>query len=142
MPEARRRDLAEIARRHGVPIVEDDIMRLLREEAPPPIATFAPELTYYITSLSKTVAPGLRIGFVATPPGATGRVSDAVRATCWMAPPLTVEVGARWIETGAAERLLADRRRESASRRARMLERLGPRPRGCPPGRREMWGRR
>jgi len=139
MTEARRRAIAEVARRHGVAIVEDDIMRLLVETAPAPIAAFAPELTYHVTSLSKTVAPGLRIGFVAGPEGSAERLAAAVRATCWMTPPLSVEIGARWIADGTALRILGTRRREVAARRARVVAALGARAAACPEGSLHLW---
>ena len=40
---------------------------LLPEERPGPIAALAPERSYYLTSTSKTLAPGLRIAYVAAP---------------------------------------------------------------------------
>lgn len=67
MPESRRRAIAEIARRHGVFIIEDDVYGFLLDERPPPLRAFAPEITLYITSLSKSVAAGLRVGYVAAP---------------------------------------------------------------------------
>ena len=69
MPEARRREIAAIARAHGVAIVEDDIHALLPAERPLPIAAFAPELSYYLMSTSKTLVAGLRVGYVAAPRG-------------------------------------------------------------------------
>src|SRR5262245_26645264 len=43
MPLERRREIAAIARRHGVAIVEDDIYGFLIKDAPPPLVTLAPE---------------------------------------------------------------------------------------------------
>ena len=63
MPRERREAIVEIARRYNITIVEDDIFRLLDERVqPPPFYTLAPERTFYITSLSKALAPGLRVG--------------------------------------------------------------------------------
>jgi DNA-binding transcriptional MocR family regulator len=131
--------VVEVARRHGVAIVEDDLMRLLLPEAPPPLAALAPELSYHVTSLSKTVAPGLRVGFVAAPEAAAERLAAAVRATCWMATPLAVEVGARWIADGTAARILAARRRETAARRALAMAALGRHQAVCPEGSLHLW---
>src|SRR5208282_1088359 len=58
----RRRRLAEVARARDLVLVEEDVYGLLPEGAPPPLATLAPERVVYLTGLSKTVAPGLRIG--------------------------------------------------------------------------------
>jgi DNA-binding transcriptional MocR family regulator len=139
MSEGRRRDVAEIAQRHGVAILEDDILRRFADDPPPPIAAFAPEQTYFITSLSKTTAPGLRSGYVAGPEGAAERLGAGVRATCWMAAPMTAEIAARWIADGTAERILDARRRECAARRQRVLEALAPWEVDCAPGSLHLW---
>ena len=139
MPEARRREIAAVARRHNLPIIEDDLFTLLVEDVPPPLQAFAPELTYAVTSFSKSVSPGLRIGYVAGPPGAGERLATAVRATCWMAAPLTAEIATRWVLDGTAERVLAGRRSEAAKRRALALRVLQGRRFTCPPGAIYLW---
>lgn len=119
MGVARREAIVEIARRHGVILVEDDVYGfLLGDQAPPPLAALAPEITYHLTSLSKSVAPGLRVGYVATPAGQGPRVGAAVRVTCRMATPLMAEIAARWIQDGQAEHFAEFQRREVAARRA------------------------
>lgn len=57
--------LVEICRKAGVPILEDDIYGdLLGRARPKPMRAFDDGSTVlYVTSFSKTVAPGLRIGF-------------------------------------------------------------------------------
>ena len=67
------------SRRHGLTVIEDDVHGRLADDPPPPIAALAPESTYYVTSTSKTLAPGLRVGFVAAPPG-DGRAPGRHRA--------------------------------------------------------------
>jgi len=124
MSDARRGEIAEIARRHDVAILEDDIHALLPESRPLPIASFAPERSYYITSTSKSLAPGLRIAFILAPPGEAARLAAAIRATTWAAPPLMAELAARWIGDGTADRLLAERRAEAAARQRLARERL------------------
>jgi DNA-binding transcriptional MocR family regulator len=140
MSEERRRQIAGIARRHGVPILEDDIFRRVAPPAaPPPLAVLAPELTYYVTGLSKTTAPGLRIGFVAGPEAAIDRLAGAIRTTCWIAPPIAMEIACRWIGDGTAERILEEHRREAAWRRQRALEVLREWDFDCAPGALHMW---
>jgi DNA-binding transcriptional MocR family regulator len=139
LPEARRRAIAEIAMRHGVAVIEDDIFRLMTPEAPPPISSFAPEHGYFITSLSKTTAPGLRVGFVATPEAGIERVTAALRTACWMATPLTAEIATRWIQDGTALRILDDRRAEVNARRSQALARLADHRVDCPLGSLHLW---
>ncbi len=65
----RRQRLAEIATRLDLPIVEDDPYGALRYEGEdlPPVCTFVPERTIYLGTFSKTLTPGLRIGWIVCP---------------------------------------------------------------------------
>ncbi len=65
IPEADRSRLVEICRERGVPIVEDDIYSTLRLDGPlPPLRAFDDGQTViYTSSFSKSVAPGLRLGY-------------------------------------------------------------------------------
>ena len=70
LPLARRQAVAALIQQYGVLLVEDDPYSDLRYsgEALPPIKRFAPDHVVYISTLSKTFAPGLRIGFCVAPP--------------------------------------------------------------------------
>jgi DNA-binding transcriptional MocR family regulator len=125
MPEARRREIARIAESYGVPIVEDDIHALLPEERPRPIAAFAPELTYYLMSTSKTLVPGLRIAYVLAPEPMVARLTASLRASAWAAAPLMAALASTWIKDGTADAIVAERRREAAARQALVREGLG-----------------
>jgi DNA-binding transcriptional MocR family regulator len=124
MPEQRRREIAEIAERHGLAIVEDDVHGLLPEERPRPIAALCPERTYFLTSTSKTLAPGLRIAYVLAPHGMVPRIEASLRATTWAIAPLTAAVASRWIRDGAADAILLARRSEARERQSLARERL------------------
>ncbi len=123
MPEERRRRIAEIARRHAVPIVEDDVFGFLLADPPPPIACFAPEQVFYVGSTSKSMAPGLRVGYVHAPPDAVDRLVRVMRATTYMASPLMAAVASSWIEEGIADRLVMAKR-ELAQQRAQVIKAL------------------
>ncbi len=66
----RRKQIAEIVQKYEALLVEDDPYSALRYrgEALPAIKTFAPENVVYVTTLSKVLAPGLRIGICVAPP--------------------------------------------------------------------------
>ena len=62
-----RRMIAAVAREENLLVIEDGINNLLVAEPLPPIASFAPEQVILISSLSKTVSPGLRTAFIHVP---------------------------------------------------------------------------
>ena len=139
MSEARRRAIADVARRCDLAIIEDDLLGMLKLGAPPPIACFAPERAFYISSASKTLGPGLRIGFVQAPADQVGQVGAAIRASNWMAAPILAEVVARWIADGTAQALVAARRRELSRRHAIVRRVLSGHPIDMPDGALHAW---
>jgi 2-aminoadipate transaminase len=60
--------LAELARRHQVPLIEDDAYGLLHYGQPlPPIRALEDRWVFYVGSFSKVLAPGFRAGWVIVP---------------------------------------------------------------------------
>jgi DNA-binding transcriptional MocR family regulator len=139
MPEERRRDLAAVARRYGVAIAEDDTFSSLGADEPVPLAAHAPELGYYVIGLSKTVAPGLRSGFIVAPEKAQSRLASAVHSSCWMACPLTAEIAAELIRSGVAATVRDGRKREAEARAALAVEMLDGWDFDCSPGANFLW---
>ena len=125
MSQERRRALAEVARRHDVAIVEDDVFGFLTGSLKTPISAYAPERSYYVCGVAKTLAPGLRIGYIVAPPDMEGHLSLAIQNTSWMACPLTAEVCTDLIQSGAAATVAAGRIRAAGERRRLALEILG-----------------
>lgn len=118
MSAARRRQLAAIARRHDITIVEDDAYGALFPDRPAPIQTVAPERTCYLTSLTKPVMAGLRTGYLTAPAPLVQRIVSRVRATSWMATPLPAEIAARWIRDGTLESTVSAQQTELRQRNA------------------------
>ena len=111
--------LTSIARRFGVPIIEDDPYGLLPEDAPPAFAALAPELTWHIAGLAKCLGAGLRVAYVVVPDNRSGwSFAASLRAATVMASPVTVALATRWINDGTGDALLAAVRRESAERQS------------------------
>ncbi|BBK34330.1 GntR family transcriptional regulator [Stella humosa] len=125
MPEARRRAIAAVAVRHEMAIIEDDCYGFLVPDAPPPITAMGIAEGLFLTSLSKSIAAGQRIGYVTARPGRLERVTQAIRATSWMASPLAATIATEWIADGTAQRMVRERRAEAAARQA-MVEAAMP----------------
>jgi DNA-binding transcriptional MocR family regulator len=116
LPAERREKIAEIARARGMAIVEDDSYGFLPPSRPRPLCTYAPEISFYLTSASKSMTPGLRIGFLAAPPDTLERLTSSLWAITYMASPFMAEVAALCIRNGSAERMVEAKRREARAR--------------------------
>ena len=117
MGEGRRKDLASVAQRCNVRIVEDDPYWLLADAPPPPIATLAPAQVYYISTLSKCLTPGLRVAFVLLrDPQERERFLVALRSFALMVAPLTAALATQWIFDGTADQLMEGIRKEARLR--------------------------
>jgi DNA-binding transcriptional MocR family regulator len=116
MPLQRRREIADVVQRHRLTVLEDDVNGFLPAEPLPPIAAFAPDHTFYITGTSKSLAPGLRIGYIVSPAAEIQRVSATMQATTWFTAPIMAEIVTQWIESGRAEEMAEWKRVETAAR--------------------------
>lgn len=135
MPLERRRDLYQVASRHGVPILEDDYDHEFHYRSRPlaPLKSRDPEgLVYYTSTFSKVVYPSARLGFVVLPPGQGARCAELKRITTRQSNTLVQLAQARWMESGGFERHLRRMRRAYQARLAAMA---GALERG-----REQWG--
>ncbi len=126
MQEDRRRALAAVARRHDLWVIEDDVYALLLEHRPPALRTLAPERTVHVTSVSKTLAPGLRLGFLLAPPMLHARLLDAQHTLLLGPPTAGAKLFRHWLKTGLADRAVRFQREETARRHALAREVLGP----------------
>ncbi len=123
---ARRQAIAAIGKRHGLAIVEDDIYGHLAGDATAPLAAIWPEGVIYACSLSKCVAPGLRIGYLAAPERYMSALRDALLLTSWTAPSLQAAVANELIDSGRAQACALSHREEALRRMAVARRLLGP----------------
>ncbi|MDP9588167.1 UNVERIFIED_ORG: DNA-binding transcriptional MocR family regulator [Shinella zoogloeoides] len=121
----RRRAIAEIAQRHGVFVVEDEVYRPMIDEDLPSITELLPELGFFVTSFTKTVLTGLRVGYLVVPPAYSIRAASILRVSSWSGTYLTAEIAARWVENGTARHLLSLQREEARVRQSIAAEILG-----------------
>ncbi|MFD2205976.1 PLP-dependent aminotransferase family protein [Kiloniella antarctica] len=124
-PEYRRREIADICRKHRIFIVEDDIQRLFSDEQPVPYANLLPELTFFIAGISKVISGGLRIAYVSAPKETVKTVRRRLLATYWTLPPLMAEIATRWINDGTALATLKAKKEEAKQRQLLVQKLLG-----------------
>jgi len=126
LPLERRTALVDIARRTGITLVEDDVHGFLAPRCLPTLAELGPDVTIYLTSLSKSLFPGLRTGFAVPPRLLLDRMAAVLRATLLTPIHLGVIVAAELITSGNAVRIAAQRRELVKERQALARDILGP----------------
>lgn len=104
MPEARRREIAELSRKFNFIVIEDDVYGALAGHQLKPIAHYSPDTTIYVTSFSKAISTAFKTGFVVAPERFMSRLTARLRATGWMANVWTAEVARRWLADGTVEK--------------------------------------
>lgn len=116
MSAEKRNYLVEVARRHGLLIIEDAAYAFLVDEPPAPLATLAPERTIYVSGLSKSVATGLRVGFIAAPAEKVSGLERVIRATTWNTPGVLTAIASMWLDDGTVMHLEAQKRQDAQAR--------------------------
>lgn len=106
MGAKRREALVEIARRRDLSFIENDACGPLVDDCPPPIAALAPERTFYVSSFTKCIMPGLRTGYLVVPDLLIPAFANRHLVTNWMGTPLVAELAKSWVEDGTAWELL------------------------------------
>jgi GntR family transcriptional regulator/MocR family aminotransferase len=121
-PERRER-LVALARQHGFFIVEDSVYADLRLEGsgPPSLRTLDPDHVIGVDSLSKTLSPGLRIGWVAANGPVFDRIATEKRNDDGHSPTLTQQIVARYLADGHYESQLETARSAHRVRRDAMV---------------------
>lgn len=118
MPESRRREIAEVARKFNVLLIEDMIYGALLDAQPPTIASIAPERTFLVGGLAKTVAAGARGGWVACPSHFAPSIQTAHKMLTGGIPFLLADLCARLVLSGEADAIRSDVKAEIAAREA------------------------
>ncbi len=119
----RRRALAEIARERNIFIIEDGAYHLLAENTRSAVASFAPEQTIYIASMSKTLAPGLRMAYLSVPQAYRKQISKALYNLNISVSPLMAVLAARVIVSGQLDQFIKSHQ-QNAKQRNQMVNRI------------------
>jgi DNA-binding transcriptional MocR family regulator len=118
MDAEQRARLVAIARQHDLMIIEDAAYAFLAEDPPPPLATLAPERTVYVSGLSKNIATGLRVGFMAAPVQWIAAFERTIMATTWNTPGVMTALACAWLDDGTVGQLESQKRADAQARQA------------------------
>ncbi|HWH86030.1 MAG TPA: PLP-dependent aminotransferase family protein [Pseudomonas sp.] len=122
MPLQQREQLVAIARRHDLMIIEDAAYAFLVDNPPRALIDLAPERTFYVCGLSKNIATGLRVGFIAAPLPDVPALERIMRATTWNTPGVMTAIACGWLDDGTVNLLEQQKRQDALARQALAAE--------------------
>jgi len=122
-PIEQREQLVALARRHDLTLIEDAAYAFLVENPPRTLIDLAPERTVYVSGLSKNIATGLRVGFIAAPLHAVPALERIIRATTWNTPGVMTAMACGWLDDGTVT-LLEQQKRDDAKARQMLAAEL------------------
>jgi GntR family transcriptional regulator of abcA and norABC len=123
----RRNQLLNICQQEQLPLIEDDVYRELwfDEKPPKPLKTFDKSgLDLYLGSLSKTLSPGLRIGWIVGPEPVIERLADIKMQTDYGSSSLSQWAAVEWFSSGLYYQHLNEIRKQLKIRRDFTLKTL------------------
>jgi DNA-binding transcriptional MocR family regulator len=116
IPASRRKQLAAIAKKSQLWIIEDDAYAFLEPAPPPPIASWAPERSFYIHSFSKPFAPELKVALVSFPTKFSADVEQSAILNSSGTSLLFASFATHLLESGALAEHTANKRSEAIIR--------------------------
>lgn len=116
MRQSRKEALAAIIRKYQLLAIEDDIYGFLLEKPSLPLAHFAPNHTFYICSLSKSICSGLRIAYLTFPTRFAADIRRGIYNVNVKTASLNSEIAEELIYSGTAQKIIQQKRIEAAAR--------------------------
>lgn len=125
MPAERRRHLVDLSSAAGRWVVEDDWdSHLAPAGVPSAVQALSPETVVLMGSLSKSLAPALRLGWIVAPPAVAARLRELRQRTDLGVSVVVQLTVAELIASGGLDRHLRRARAEYRRRRGRLAERV------------------
>ena len=120
-------------------LVEDDAYGALVPNVTP-MAALIPERTYFAATLSKCIAPGLRVSFLVCPDlPAADHLTGVLQGTTQMTVPLMRALTTRWLSDGTANAVIATIRDEATARQKLAAQALAGHPFAAHPNGHHIW---
>ena len=109
MPDKSKKRLVQIATEHHVPIIEDNLLSELYYDGVRPSSLKKYDIYENViscSSFSKTIAPGLRTGWIVTPEGFREKLLSIKSGISISSPNLNQHIIAEFLKSGAYERFM------------------------------------
>jgi len=113
MPEENKKNLVKIATDHNIPIIEDNLMSELYYDGIRPGSLKKYDTCSNViscSSFSKTIAPGLRIGWLVTPKQFRNKILSIKSGISISSPNLNQYIMAEFLKSGAYDRFMRNLR--------------------------------
>jgi len=104
-PLHRKQQIASLARKYQLQVIEDDCFRLGDPGDTPGYRLLLPERGWYLSSLTKSVSSALRFGFMICPHGWADTARQAAQSSYYGLPQPILDLGAELIRSGEAARI-------------------------------------
>lgn len=121
---ARRKEIAAIAQRYNLQIIEDDCHCITRPEIPV-FRGICPDRAWYVSSLTKSVSAALRFGYAVAPAGQAEVARQVMQSSFYGMPQPILDTCAALITSGEAERIRLRVAQTVASQVERAVNHLG-----------------
>lgn len=123
----RRQEIADIARKYNVFIIEDDAYGFVSEDNTPPLSTYAPERSFYIAGLAKCFSSTLRVAILHCPTTAQQKIiARSLHAQMIMGSSLTKAMALQVMKSGCLSKTAEAITLEARQRRTLAQEILAP----------------
>lgn len=116
MGVTRRKEIVDICKKRNVPIVEDGVYTLGADPDNPPLVALSPDRVFHVTSLSKSISPGLRLGVLVLPSSWKEHAEEALRALPLSSSPVDYALLEEWFTSGVMETVRDTLRAEALKR--------------------------
>ena len=123
---AKRREMLALAAQYGFLVFEDDpyVALRFRGESLPTMLSMDPDRVVYASSFSKTVCPGIRVGYLVGPPDLIDAIAQLATNTYISPNMVSQSIVYEFCASGAIERSIATVRTALAERAATLAQAL------------------
>lgn len=131
----RKKELAQIIKKWGLILLEDDAYSYTGETNDSPLTALLPEQGIFLAGTSKILGPGFRISYIKAAKQFHPSIKRSILNTNWMASPITAEIVSTLVSNGSAKILMDMKRKEARKRNVLAKELLsGYKTAGVPCG--------